>query len=460
MKRRIDHDVDVVVVGAGPAGSTLSALVSMQGHRVLVLDKDLFPRGQTFESLAPSTMYGICRFTGATAQLERSGLAASPGTSFRWGGDPDSWAVDYAGSDRLATGAAQAHHIERARLDQILVDTARRQGVEFRDECEVVDVLSEDGRTTGLSYVASDGVERRITSQYLVDASGSVSPLRTIAGAGGRDVQDRGTARYGYFSGRRGTDRPDNTLVAAFDRGWFWCTPLGPTLTGVGVVIRDRAGVAAGARDEDLTRDLAALVQQCPAVAEYLNGSSRIGFGPHGRDLRWQVSCHSQESFWRPGMVVVGDAACAVPPLPGIGVHLATYGALLAARSINTALLTGGDDTAVFEEFDNRYHAEHRRIAQLLDALRDHAVDRESLAELLAGVSSRDPVLLQAPDYIARRDVPRWFTGEGSRPAPALPTAVEPPPDTPGLRATDDGFRWRTILSRPSPAAVSPLPIG
>ena len=73
MTSRNAEDADVVVVGGGPAGATLAALVAMQGHRVIVLEKETFPRHQIGESLLPSTVHGICRLTGVSDELEKAG---------------------------------------------------------------------------------------------------------------------------------------------------------------------------------------------------------------------------------------------------------------------------------------------------------------------------------------------------------------------------------------------------
>ena len=65
----INEEADVVVVGGGPGGSTLATLVAMRGHRVILLEKDKFPRYQIGESLLPSTVHGVCRLTGVADEL-------------------------------------------------------------------------------------------------------------------------------------------------------------------------------------------------------------------------------------------------------------------------------------------------------------------------------------------------------------------------------------------------------
>ena len=74
MSIKNSEQADVVIVGGGPGGSTLAALVAMQGHRVVVLEKEKFPRWQIGESLLPSTIHGVCRMTGVSAELEKAGF--------------------------------------------------------------------------------------------------------------------------------------------------------------------------------------------------------------------------------------------------------------------------------------------------------------------------------------------------------------------------------------------------
>ena len=85
------EEFDVVVVGGGPGGSTLSTLVAMQGHRVLLLEKETFPRYQIGESLLPSTVHGICRMLGVTEDLASAGFPKKNGGTFRWGANPTPW---------------------------------------------------------------------------------------------------------------------------------------------------------------------------------------------------------------------------------------------------------------------------------------------------------------------------------------------------------------------------------
>lgn len=84
------EDVDVVVIGGGPGGSTMASLIAMQGHRVVVLEKEKFPRWQIGESLLPSTVHGVCRLTGVADKIAQAGFTVKRGGTPALRGRPGS----------------------------------------------------------------------------------------------------------------------------------------------------------------------------------------------------------------------------------------------------------------------------------------------------------------------------------------------------------------------------------
>jgi halogenation protein CepH len=414
------EEFDVVVVGGGPAGSTLATLVAMQGHQVLLLDKEVFPRYQIGESLLPSTVQGICRMLGVTDEVAAAGFPRKQGGTFRWGSNPTPWTFSFSISPKIAGPTSFAYQVERSKFDKILLDNAGRKGVTVREGCPVSDVIEDGDRVTGVVYTDPDGTERRVTGRFVVDASGNTSRIHKRVG-GTREYSEffRSLALFGYFENGKRLPPPSsgNILCAAFPGGWFWYIPLSDTLTSVGAVVRrDDSARVQGDPEAALTK----LIGECPLIAEYLSGATRVTEGQYGQmRVRKDYSYH-HTTFWRPGMVLVGDSACFVDPVFSSGVHLATYSALLAARSINSVLAGKLPEQAVFEEFENRYRREYGVFYEFLMSFYDMHVDEdsyfwsakkvtrnshtelESFVDLVAGMSSTDFELADAESAAVR----------------------------------------------------------
>src|SRR6266700_4413139 len=404
------EDADVVVVGGGPGGSTLASLVAMQGHRVLVLEKENFPRYQIGESLLPSTIHGLCRLTGVSEKISKAGFTLKRGGTFKWGSSPEPWTFSFSVSPKMTGETSHAFQVDRGKFDKILLDHARDVGAEVRENCVVSDILSDGGRVCGVSYTGPDGSERTIRAKYVVDASGNKSRLYKHVGTREYSQFFQNIALFGYFHGGKRLPAPNsgNILSVAFDSGWFWYIPLSDTLTSVGAVVRrDMAEKIQG----DLEEALRGLIAECPMIAEYLRGATRVADGPFSQLRVRKDYWYHIPKIWRPGMVLVGDAACFVDPIFSSGVHLATYSALLAARSINSVLARTIDENTAFREFEQRYRREFGVYYEFLAAFYDLNVNEdsyfwsakkvtrstnselESFVELVGGVSSGETAL-------------------------------------------------------------------
>jgi halogenation protein CepH len=430
MDKELAQDADVVVVGGGPGGSTLASLVAMQGHRVVVLEKEKFPRYQIGESLLPATVHGVCRLTGAADQIAQAGFTVKRGGTFRWGVNPEPWTFAFSVSPKMTGETSFAYQVERSKFDKILLDNARRVGVDVREECAVTEVIADDGRVRGVSYVDADGNPGRINAKYVVDASGNKSRLYQNVG-GSRKYSEffRNVVLFGYFEGGKRLPPPNsgNIVSAAFDSGWFWYIPLSATLTSVGAVVRrEMASKIQG----DPEKALLSLIAECPIIDNLLRDAKRVTEGQYGQLRVRKDYSYTNTKFWRPGMLLIGDAACFVDPVFSSGVHLATYSALLAARSINSVLAGLTDEQTAFQEFEQRYRREFEVFYEFLTVFYDLQynensyfwsakkitnnlnTDIESFVELVGGVSSGEAALAGADQLTQRlEERAREFAG-------------------------------------------------
>jgi halogenation protein CepH len=293
-------------------------------------------------------------------------------------------------------------------------------GVDAREGCSVTGVLEGDGRVCGVSYVDADGQAGQIHARYVVDASGNKSSFYKQAG-GSREYSEffRSLALFGYFEGGKRLPPPNsgNILSAAFDSGWFWYIPLSETLTSVGAVVRREL---ASKIQRDPEGAYQALIDECPLISDYLGNAKRVRDGQYGKlRVRKDYSYHSTK-FWRPGLILIGDAACFVDPVFSSGVHLATYSALLAARSINSVLANLVDEHTAFREFELRYRREYGVFYEYLmcfydmhvsensyfwmarKVTKDTSSELASFVHLVAGISSGEAALADA-DTLTQR---------------------------------------------------------
>jgi FAD-dependent halogenase len=444
---------DLIVIGGGPTGSTLAAFTAMAGHRVLLLERETFPRHQIGESLLPATVHGICRMLGVLDEVERQGFPRKHGGTFRWGKSPEPWTFRF--SQRPDDPYGYAYQVERAKFDRILLDNARAKGVDVRERHDVTSVIIEDDRAVGVAYTDDQGRERVARARYVADASGNRSQVWRTVGERVYSEFFRNVALYGYFEHGRRLPAPNqgNILSAAFRDGWFWYIPLSDTLTSVGAVVSREAADEIRQGEETA---LHGYVERCAIIQEYLAGARRVTEGPYGQLRIRKDYSYCADQFWVPGMLLVGDAACFIDPVFSSGVHLGTYSALLAARSILTLLggTAGLTEDECCAEFEDRYRREFGRFYQFLLGFYDMQQDEESyfwqarkilntrerandaFVRLVAGLSDPDEPLFAGPAafFDARQGFGTWFAEQlvagaeaGSTGAPAAPSpAAEP----------------------------------
>jgi halogenation protein CepH len=416
-------NVDVIVVGGGPSGSTVSTLVAKAGNRVLLLERERFPRHQIGESLLPATIHFICPLLGVEEEIKNAGFPRKLGGVLRWGKSMKPWSFSFGATPALAGPNSYAYQVRRAEFDDILLRNARKSGVDVREQHTVRGLIREDGRVAGVRFTDAEGNERTARARYVVDATGNTTHLSSQVGERVYSKFFRNVALYAYYEGggRLPSPHEGSIYVAAFDEGWFWYIPLSDTLTSVGAVV-DRK--YADLLRDDPERAMRTFMDKCPSLRELLGEGKRVTEGIYGQYRVRKDWSYCNTSFWGKGAVLVGDAACFIDPVFSSGVHLATYGALLAARSINTCLAGELDEARAFEEFELRYRREYGNFYQFLvafydmhqdegsyfwkarDVLKSDESTNEAFVRLVSGVSTtREPVFRSANEIFEAESV-------------------------------------------------------
>ena len=223
---------DVAVIGGGPAGSTVAALLAESGRRVVVFEKHRHPRFHIGESLLPKNLPILARL-GLEEEV-RSVSVYKPGAEFI-SPDHDERQAFYF-SDALDPSPDHAYQIERARFDEILLRNARKKGAEIWEDTAVTAVEFEDGgcRLT----VKGEAAKEACRARFLVDASGREGLVARQVGERRRDHKHNSAAMFAHFQGvaPEAWSRQGNIAIYMFEHGWIWMIPLRGGLTSVGAV--------------------------------------------------------------------------------------------------------------------------------------------------------------------------------------------------------------------------------
>lgn len=321
---------DVIVIGGGPGGSTAATMLARKGLRVLLLERERFPRDHVGESLLPATV-PILEELGVLDAVEHAGFLKKWGATMVWGSDPEPWSWRFSETNERYP---HSYQVSRPEFDRLLLENSRTHGVDAREGRRVLEVLFEGEQATGVRYATEDGAEQTAHASYVVDASGQNALLGHALGLRRWDDFFQNLAVYGYFSGAERLPSPDETniFIESQPDGWCWTIPLHTGVASVGVVL-DSETARRRLDESPPERLLLDQIAQSPRTAALLRDAELVD-GPHVvRD--WS---YVSDEVVGDGYILVGDAACFVDPLFSSGVHLAMSSGVLAAAYVVSAL--------------------------------------------------------------------------------------------------------------------------
>jgi len=327
---------DVIVVGGGPAGATTGAFLARAGRRVLLFEREPFPRFHVGESLLPATLPILDRM-GALAAVAERGFQVKYGATFH-DQESDDQRTFYFLTNK--PWPSYSYQVRRSDFDALLLEHATKQGVDVRQPTTVESVAFD---ADGVSVAArSDGLPVTARARFLVDATGRDGLIATKLGRRKRIPNLGKVALFAHFRGaERAPGRDEgNIRVHVFQDGWFWWIPLANDLTSLGCVMHARTVRGWPGRIEELYGEM---IRRCPRVARGLDRAERV------------TEVHRVANFsYRNGPLVgdrflaVGDAIAFVDPIFSSGVHIAVQSGELAARAVDRALEDGRFTAARF----------------------------------------------------------------------------------------------------------------
>jgi flavin-dependent dehydrogenase len=332
---------DVIVIGAGPAGSTTASLLAARGHRVLVLEKEKFPRYHVGESMMPFCWFTLDRL-GLVGKMEEIGYQQKHSVQFVSTDGVISKPFYFFEHD--AHPSAVTWQVERSEFDQMLVERARECGAEVREQHRVLDVLRDsEGKVHGVAAGAADGSRHEFHARVVVDASGRDCLVSSKNQWRKRDPELNKIAIWTYFEGALrdpGLDAGSTTVAYVPEKGWFWYIPMRNNRVSVGIVA-DRDYLYRDSRDpaEIFKRE----IEENVWIKEHLSVGRQVG-------QYWVTGEYSYRSSYcaADGLLLAGDAFAFLDPVFSSGVFLALKSGEFAADAIHEALSC--DDTSA-EQF-------------------------------------------------------------------------------------------------------------
>ena len=327
------HTYDTIVIGGGPAGSTVATLVAEQGHRVLLLEREAEPKFKIGESLIPATYWTFKRL-GMLEKLRtshfpqkysvqfysRSGKASTPFYFFQT--NPHESAITW--------------QVLRSEFDEMLLDNAKEKGVEIRKGLGVREVLFEGDTATGVVTQGMDGTRETLSATVIADSTGQRSLIGRQLNLNTIEPNLKMASLFTHYEGGHRDEGIDEgaTLILHTEEkdSWFWSIPLPYNRTSIGVV-GELDYLLQNRRDADgklnaqkiFTEELA----KCAPLQQRLEGAKQRLPIQTTKDFSYRASRIAGNNW-----VLVGDAFGFLDPVYSTGLFLALKSGEMAADVI------------------------------------------------------------------------------------------------------------------------------
>lgn len=329
--RKEDH-YDVIVIGGGPAGSTTAALVAEYGHRVLLLEREKFPRFQIGESLMPGTYWSFKRL-GVLDKLKKSEFVRKYSVQFFSGSGKGSAPFYFHKHDPHESSITW--QVLRSEFDQMMLDNAREKGAEVKQGASVLQVHFKGDRATGVQVKYRNGRIKDLSASAIVDATGRSALISRKLKTKTVEPRLKKASIFTHFKGAfrdKGIDEGATLILNTTDKdSWFWYIPLPNDIVSVGVVgdldylLQNRKKTPQKVFEEELGK--------CQPMQERLKKAEQLFPMKVTQDFSYRSS-----ELAGNGWVLVGDAFGFLDPVYSSGVFLALKSGEMAADAIHEAI--------------------------------------------------------------------------------------------------------------------------
>ncbi|MEX2375968.1 MAG: NAD(P)/FAD-dependent oxidoreductase [Dehalococcoidia bacterium] len=341
----------VVIIGGGPAGSTLGCYLSMAGIPNVIVERAVHPRTHVGESMVMSTVR-IFEEIGFLETMEREGFPKKSGAS--WHPRERLVEFDIAFGEFPQKGIRQdyTYHVDRARFDLLLLKHAEKLGSRVIQGVPVQRVLFDGDRACGVE-VEVTGKSVAIDASVVADASGRDTVLGRQLRIKENDAIFDQFAVHAWYEGvdraAGGTKDYIHIYFLPADRGWAWQIPITDSITSMGVVAEKKVfRQFKGNPDAFFTKN----VESNLGLARAMRNARRINDFKQEGNYSYCLSRFSGD-----GYVILGDAARFVDPIFSSGVSVAMHGAKFAAGAIERAIVSGCSQSEAFREYEAKTRA-------------------------------------------------------------------------------------------------------
>jgi flavin-dependent dehydrogenase len=356
---------DAIVMGGGPAGSSAAAVLAQNGRKVLLLEREKFPRYHIGESLIPYTYFPLKRL-GMIEKLKASHFPKKYSVQFVSTNGRRS--VPFYFFQHFDHEAAVTWQVLRSEFDQMLLDNAREKGAEVREETTVRELIHDGGAVVGVKAVAKNGEALEFRAPVTIDATGRDAFSVSRNGWKVRDPQLNKIAIWTYYKGALrdpGVDEGATTVAYVPEKGWFWYIPLPEDVVSVGIV----AEQAYLYKD---TRDLVTIFQREVKANAWVEQHLAAGQQTGPYRVTGEYSYRSRYCA-ADGLVLAGDAFAFLDPVFSSGVFLALRSGEMVADAVHAALRDGDFSAARFMDYGTQLCYGIESMRRLVYSFYDHA---------------------------------------------------------------------------------------
>ncbi|MCC7155733.1 MAG: tryptophan 7-halogenase, partial [Bryobacterales bacterium] len=268
-------EYDAIVIGGGPGGSAAATTLALKNRRVVLLEKEKFPRYHIGESLLPYGYFVLERM-GMIEKMKKSAFPKKYSVQFV--STSGKLSVPFYFFQQLNHEASQTWQVLRGDFDKLLLDNAREKGVEVHEETAAKELLkSGSGAIIGVAAVDREGKRAEYRAPMTIDATGRDAFAISRHGWKIRDPYLDKIAVWTYYRGALrdpGIDEGATTVAYVPEKGWFWYIPLPDGLVSVGVVA-EKDYLYNGSRD--LETIFHREVKKNPWIEEHLSHGTQTG---------------------------------------------------------------------------------------------------------------------------------------------------------------------------------------